>query len=367
MRYVAHSVAESGLAVRSRRRALETRERDLKIAAFTMVYNDAVFLPIWLRYYGQAFGEENLFVLDHGSDDGSIHNVGHTHVLRVPRSKYYDEDQRAIFVSRCQAALLSYYDVVVFTDADEFLIPDPAKFSSLPEFIERRCKRFINAIGLELYHLPDVEEDIDLTQPILSQRSFVRFAASYCKPLISKIPLRWQPGFHACNYPPSIDQDLFMFHLKRMDKNMALRRLQMTRAISWSKNAHIKGHGTHHRLEDQQFVTKMFPYSAENIKSGLIEGFDFSRDLAQLPMDRANSYSDYEGSVALIPERFRDLIKGATPHAAMDGAAARRPMQRAGIKAGRVLKRLIAVNTIRDLCRPLAEYFQNWFTPRGRG
>jgi hypothetical protein len=332
-----------------------------------MVYNDAVFLPIWWRYYGSAFGEENLFILDHGSNDGSTRGLGQSHVLQVPRSKDYDEDQRAGFISRCQAVLLSYYDAIIFTDADEILIPDPAKFASLPEFIERRCERFVNVVGLDLHHLPGVEEDIDLSRPILSQRSYVRFSAFQCKPLISKIPLNWGPGFHWCDYAPSIDPDLFMFHLKCMDMKLALKRLQTTRAISWSKNAHLKRHAEHHRLEDQEFIRQMFPYSTESALPHLIQGFDFSEDLACVATDIPNQFNGYQGGFAVIPQRFKHLIEGRAVHPNIDAKLTPRPLHGTGANARRALRRLIALNTLRDRCRPLAQYVRHWLTSRERG
>ena len=325
-----------------------------------MAYNEAALLPLWRAYYGQAFGDANLFVLDNGSDDGGADHLGGAQVLRVPRGRYHDDNLKAVFVSRCQAALLAYYDVVVFADADEFLVPDPARFHGLADFIERRCVRLVNPIGLDLYHVPDLEPEIDLARPILAQRSYVRFAFPYCKPAISRIPLRWDPGAHTCDHPPSIDRDLFLFHLKRMDLALALRRLRTSRAIRWSGNAIAKGHGQDHRLEDQEFVRRLFPYSAGNIRSQLIDGFDFSRDLAQVPTERAHQYSDYEGSVARIPARFGQLIGGAA-------ASPPRAAPGAGAQARRALRRLIAVNTVRDRCRPLAEQVRQWLAPAGRG
>ena len=50
-------------------------------AVLTMVYNESVFLPIWLRYYSRFFAPEDIYVLDHQSDDGSTNGGG---FVRVP-------------------------------------------------------------------------------------------------------------------------------------------------------------------------------------------------------------------------------------------------------------------------------------------
>ncbi len=323
----------------------------MKIAAFTMVYNDKVFLPLWLSYYGRAFGADNTFVLDHGSNDGSTEYLGAAHVLRVPRDRHMDENHRAIFLHRCQAALLRHYDVVVFADADEFLIPDPAVFAGLPDFIARRCERFVNAVGLDVVHVPDAEAPIDLSRPILAQRGYVQFTSAYCKPLISRIPLLWDPGLHNCDYPPAIDSDLKLFHLKRMDKALALARLRITRALAWSKNALAKRHSEEHRLADAAFVARMFPYSADSIGAAVSDGFDFSADLARYAAERPRDNAHYRGAVAAIPERFKGLIGG--PGAAGESHGG-------GIAARRALARLIAVNTLRDRARPAYERVQQW-------
>lgn len=327
-------------------------EPDLKIAAFTMVYNDPVFLPIWHHHYGRAFGADNIFVLDHGSDDGCARDLGAAHVLRVPRDRDFDENHRAIFVSRCQTVLLRHYDAVVFTDADEFLVPDPARFAGLRDFVERRCERVVNAVGLDVVHVPDLEPDIDRARPVLTQRRYVQFLSSYCKPSIARIPLLWDPGFHSCDQPPAIDHDLYLFHLKRMDKQMALARLQTTRALAWSRNALAKGHSQDHRLADAAFVERMFPYSAATVGAHLIDGFDFSADIEQYAARRPHEYTNREGAVAAIPERFRDAIGAAGSGVVPSGGG--------GVAARRALARLIAVNTLRDRARPSVERIRGW-------
>ena len=279
-------------------------EFPMKIAAFTMTYNEPIFLPIWIAYYGREFGEENLFIIDHGSDDGSTEDIGNAHRIVISRDEL-DEGRRAKYVILFHEALLQEYDAVVFSDTDEYLIADPRKFGSLKEFIQERCTSFSQAIGLEVLHILDKEARIDVSRPILAQRSFVRFNTLYCKPLITRVPLIWGAGFHSCDLPSTIDPDLFLFHLKRMDRDIALARLAQTRSISWSKNARKRKHSYQNRFSDDVMLQELSPFRADNVGALLIDGFDFTSDCARYP-----KFAPFEGAIAAIPEAFRDAIPG---------------------------------------------------------
>ena len=286
------------------------RKSGPKIAAFTMVYNEQVFLPIWRRYYAQALGEENLFVLDHGSDDNSTADLGCVNRIRIPRGDAFDELQRAEFVSRFQGSLLCYYDVVIFSDADEFLVPDPLKYSGLADFAQRRCEQFVTAVGVEVLHLTDDEPDLNANLPILQQRQYVQFAGDYCKPLMSRVQLKWCAGFHHCQYQPIVDHDFFLFHLKRMDRNIAIEQLRRVQKIRWSDVSLRQQHGVQYRMDEGVFLSRMFPYTRETITTLATDSFDFSDDIRRWK-ERPNFV---RGAVAGVPERFKDTICGAQPH-----------------------------------------------------
>jgi hypothetical protein len=93
------------------------------VAVFTMVYNEPRNLPLWTRYYGEQFGHENCWVLDHGSTDGSTDSLP-CHRARLPRDPM-DSLRRAQRCSAFQHFLLRVYDTVIYVDSDEFLVPDP--------------------------------------------------------------------------------------------------------------------------------------------------------------------------------------------------------------------------------------------------
>src|SRR5581483_1471923 len=123
----------------------------MKIAAVTMVYNEAHFLPRWIRHYAAQVGAGNCTVIDHGSDDGCTDALPGVNLLRIPRSPT-DEVERARFLSGFCASLLSWYDWVIYTDVDEFLVADPDHFASLPDLLAASAHPVITSIGFNLHH-----------------------------------------------------------------------------------------------------------------------------------------------------------------------------------------------------------------------
>ncbi len=203
----------------------------MKIAVVTMVYNEKIFLPIWLNYYSSQVGIKNCYVVDHGSNDGSEAAISECSSLRIPRSPMHDEN-RAKFLSDFCSSLLTWYDAVIYTDVDEFLVPDPSCYENLLDFGARTQKKVVTAIGLNVCHRLDGDPQLDLNRPLLSQRPTARFAFAMCKPLFTKLPIRWKPGFHSSDREVQFDQ-LFLFHLHNFDLGISLERLSKTREMPW--------------------------------------------------------------------------------------------------------------------------------------
>ena len=167
----------------------------MQIAIMTMVYNESINLPIWLRHYTAHCPGAILFVVDHGSDDGSTANRMGANLIRLPRSPFDDGD-RAEAMSHLQKALLKFYDVVIFTDCDEMLVADPRWHPSLPTFLNEVHGEVVAPVGLNVQHIPDVDPPLDLTAPILGQRRHVEFGVAFCKPIVVRTPVTRAPGFH---------------------------------------------------------------------------------------------------------------------------------------------------------------------------
>lgn len=160
----------------------------MKIAAITMVFNEQVFLPIWLHHYGRQLGENNLFVIDDGSNDDSTNLSPIVNLVRKRRGAL-DEDDRARLISFFHEELLRFYDVVLYTDVDELLVVDPSAGLSLGELLAQLSVPCLSAIGFNVIHDAVKESDINVNVPLFRQRRLLQFDAEYCKPLISRRPI----------------------------------------------------------------------------------------------------------------------------------------------------------------------------------
>jgi hypothetical protein len=284
----------------------------MNVAALTYVYNENINLSIWRRYYGANFGENNLFVVDRQSDDGSTRDLGDVNKFVFPRTGF-DDTKKIQTLNSLHSALLQSFDCVIVTDCDEIVVPDPQAYSSLRQYIETNTPEYINCIGLDICHVLTMELPLDLASPILSQRSTACFRSSGCKPLMSSTPTIWLPGGHSCNKPPRFDEHLFVFHLKYMDYSISMQRQVINRGTVWSDNSINSRHGEHHRYDFARFVREGFLDPINVVANNKIEAFDFKQDIStiisrtvekngyfHIPMDMAKFVA--------IPDRFKIML-----------------------------------------------------------
>ncbi|MBS0959271.1 glycosyltransferase family 2 protein [Acetobacter thailandicus] len=219
-------------------------------AAITMVYNESKILPVWLDYYGSNLGYDNLYIIDHGSDDGSTTRIP-GNVIKIPRDDF-DDVQRAAFITHLHTALLKSFDCVIYTDCDEFLLPRPDRYNSLASYLKLQPHgNNIRAVGIDVMPGNLSLPPVDFSRDILPQRPYGFLTPWESKPLVAKIPTQWEPGFHECNQHSLLDEDLWLFHLKLCDIDYAMKRLHVTRSMKWNLS-HNPDSGAHQRRSDQE-------------------------------------------------------------------------------------------------------------------
>jgi hypothetical protein len=225
-------------------------------ALITMVHNEPVFLPIWLGYYSRFFGPEDIYVFDNETDDGSTQRDG---FVRIPvRHNRVDHTWMLNTIQDLQHELLERYDMVLVTDVDEIVGPDPS-WGTLGEYLDRFDEEWVNCLGYELLHVRDEEPPLQLDQPILSQRRYWYFNDAYNKAALASVPMEWTPGFHGrTDGSYALDPDLRMIHLHRMDYQICLERHRTRSRKRWARRDARRGWASHNRIVDEQEFERWF-------------------------------------------------------------------------------------------------------------
>lgn len=221
-------------------------------AVVTIVHNEPVFLPLWLRYYSRCFRAEDIYVLDNESTDGSTDGSG---FVRIPVAHdRVDHTWMVRTVEGLQCELLERYDAVLVTDVDEIVIPVP-ELGTLGDYLDRFDEEWVNCLGYELIHLRDREPPLRLERPILDQRGHWFYNDGYNKAALATVPLTWKVGFHGrADQHVNLDPDLRLLHLHRMDYELCRGRHRTRRGRRWADEDAARGWAAHNRIvEDAAF------------------------------------------------------------------------------------------------------------------
>ncbi len=236
----------------------------LKIAAITMARNDSFLLSRWIRYYGRELGYDHLFIYLDGEDQeippGTPQEV---HVEKLPHrslSRSAGDKYRIGLLTRLAHRLLREgYDLILGTDSDEFVVPDPITGLSLRDYLERyRPVTHASALGLDLGQRLGEEPPLDPDRSLLDQRRYAVLTARYTKSCILTHPLAWGSGFHRVRgHNFHILPDLYLIHVGYCDLEMVKERQGM-RGEDW-------GNHLSRRAKTIHFTSTRTPMDADRI------------------------------------------------------------------------------------------------------
>ena len=192
------------------------------IKAITMVRND-VFLRRWVEYYGRELGKENLYVYFDGTDQEipDYCQGVNTFLCEKMRGEVVRIDKlRSRFLSAKAAELFKGgADMVIGTDADEYLVVDPVLGVGLREFLSRQpASSSYSALGVDVIHQLGSEDKLDFNKPFLGQRHHGWLYSRYTKPSVITRPVTWGSGFHRVKgHDFGILPGLYLFHFGASD------------------------------------------------------------------------------------------------------------------------------------------------------
>ena len=225
-------------------------------AVITIVNNEPVFLPIWLRYYARFFAPQDIYVLDNESTDGTTARGG---FRRIPVAHDgLDNMWMVRTVEHLQRELLDRYDVVVFTDVDELIVPVPS-VGTLGQYLDRFDEEWVNCIGYEILQERSTEPPLRPEQPIMNQRHHWFYNDAYDKAAVATAPVSWRPGFHGrADGAYNLDPDLRLIHLHRVDYDICLERHRSRSRRPWAELDASKGWGGHNFITEEPEFGRWF-------------------------------------------------------------------------------------------------------------
>lgn len=221
---------------------------------FTIVQDEATWLPKWLAYYQPHVP---IVIYDHDSQDDTVAIALQAGVSVIPLTHPYscDWDWYAEQTNRLQAEWFKTKQRVLFATPDEFLVPDPVYFQHLGAYLDTTLPMVVHAMG---YHVLDcghygqwaessrhLTAPLRLDQPVLTQRCCWWRDTTYDKPLILSRPVEWVCGVHGAwelerppltEVPRIPDGRLFLIHLHRADYALTLQRHERIANRTLSKN-----------------------------------------------------------------------------------------------------------------------------------
>jgi hypothetical protein len=224
-----------------------------RCAVFTTVKNESIFLPIWLRHYQQYFANEDIYILDHQSTDGSTLNLP-VNVRLVSNDYVGDHEWMAKIASDFQKELLKEYECVIFAEGDEIIYsPEKSFDKAIDEFIQSD-DLYATCSGYSV--IQDIQNEPPLCHGdcIFEKRNFWYKDPLEDKTLISKVPLEWTWGFHRLkgrnnNYSTTF----YLAHFHRLDYETMVKRHKVRTSFQQKNDG-----GGHHWKSNEEEIYKVF-------------------------------------------------------------------------------------------------------------
>lgn len=216
----------------------------LPIAFVTMARDEEIYLHAWIQQGIRISRQAVFYIYDHASNPALSISVGSHYAesgidlnfIALPAMPF-DDDFKAMALSNLAKTLLSAYQVVVVSDADELIIGyNIANDEILPILLS--AEPFVAPIGFEFVQHKTKERPFDPFQPIGGQRRYGFFSAAYSKPIIWRACSEFGAGLHRLHHDFSYCPSLLLAHLRSIDITTNIQRAEQRKRIHFS-NSHL--------------------------------------------------------------------------------------------------------------------------------
>lgn len=242
-----------------------------KCAVFTIVKNEDYFLSKWIKHFRKYFHTEDIYVLDHQSDDRSTQDLD-VNVVTVINDLAFDHQWLLDTVESFQSELLEKYESVLFSEVDELLY---CVHKPLNQMIDDFLEDDLNHLTAHGYEIKQHDEPpISITDEIIPNRNYWFYSWWYTKTLLSKVKLNWVWGFHYAkkvrddkpwdlanmlervhkDSKTDCDYGFYLVHLHKVDFELMCQRHEVR--SKWKQK--FDGGGNHNRTSDSKTLKDYF-------------------------------------------------------------------------------------------------------------
>ncbi|MCR9125194.1 MAG: hypothetical protein NXH82_03610 [Rhodobacteraceae bacterium] len=187
----------------------------MKLAFVTMVWRDHDLLARWVAHNSGFVPRGQLYVLNHGGDEAVRRIAAGCNVIDVPRDDLPIDltRRRWDLLGGLGRGLLGFYDRVITTDVDEFVLF--AGPGTLAAHLARRGASVaaIAPVGLNMIPTPG-DCAPEAAGSLLARHPHALVSAKYTKPCIAAQPVEYTVGGHGLVEGRfAIDPQLVLVHL----------------------------------------------------------------------------------------------------------------------------------------------------------
>lgn len=165
-----------------------------KMIAVTFEHDYSDFTDLWKKYYSQFM---------------------ETKIVKIGDILRHDWGGTTKLLNDLQAELFRDYDIILYADVDEIIVPDPDEYCDLGHYLEFVKGGVVRATGYNVIEMPN-DLPLDLTKPILEQRTNWAPDTNYNKTVIITEPTHYLNNHHIAN-DVAPDPQLILLHLRDAD------------------------------------------------------------------------------------------------------------------------------------------------------
>lgn len=217
------------------------------------------FLPLWISYYSKIVNSKLVILYRNEKPNILKDQLDKVDLINV--SHFFNKDNNAKFVPTndlfidYQHEFLLTYDVVIYSDNDEFII-----HNNINEILNKDFDQCLVTTGVEIVHNVPYENPFNFQKKINDQRKFMVKSAWYNKPLIVNKKTQWVAGKHNFNKFKNYVDGLYLIHLGKICLSLSKELIEETRILypqhefHTDFDSHYKNHFNNPNHKDQPMI-----------------------------------------------------------------------------------------------------------------